>query len=87
MRPAMRTKYFAAFLLCGPSGALTQHVPDLSPHAVGLMPDVMIDELLATCRDRTPPDWLTRDECDRLGKERERRLPTRSSSQPRPKGQ
>ena len=79
------TKYFAAFLLCFPSGALTQHVPDLSPYAVGLMPDVLIDELLVTCRGQKPPDWLTRDECERLSKERERRL--QSSSQPRPKAQ
>lgn len=78
-------KVLAALVLLFPSGAIAQHVPDLSPHAVGLMSDPMLDELLVACRDRTAPDWLTADECQRLSKERERRTPTQSSSQPEPK--
>ena len=80
-------KYLTALVLCFPSGAIGQHVPDLSPYAVGLMPDALIDELLVTCRDQKPPDWLTRDECERLGRERERRLRTETGSQPMRKGQ
>ena len=80
-------KYFAALLLCCPSGALTQHVPDLSPYAIDLMPDPLIDELLVTCRDKKPPESLARDECDHLAKERERRLQMQSSSQQNPKAQ
>ena len=87
MRMTYMTKYLLALLLCFPPEALTQHVPDLSPYAVGLMTDAMILEVLVTCRDQRPPDWLTRDECERLSKERERRLQTQSSSQPRPKAQ
>ena len=59
----------------------------ISTHAVGLMPDVMLDELLVTCGDQKPPDWLTWDECERLNKERERRLQAQSRSQRRPKAQ
>jgi hypothetical protein len=81
------TKYLVAALLCFPAGAVAQHVPDLSPYAVGLMPDPLIDELLVACRDPKPPDWLTRDECDRLVKERERRQQTPSTSQPTQKTQ
>jgi hypothetical protein len=81
------TKHLAAVLLCVPSGVVAQHVPDLSPYAVGLMPDPLIDELLIACQDPKPPDWLTRDECDRLVRERERRLRTPSTSQPAPKVQ
>ena len=88
MRITGLIKYFAAsLLLCFPTSAPTQHVPDLSPHAVGLMPDIMIDELLVTCGDQKPPDWLTWDECERLNKERERRLQAQSSSQRKPKAQ
>src|SRR5262249_44950764 len=64
-------------VLSFPSGALAQHVPDLSPYAIGLMADVLIDELLIACRDQKRPDWLTREECERLNKERERRLRNR----------
>src|SRR5688500_13255055 len=36
----------------------------------------MIDELLVTCGDQKPPDWLTWDECERLNTERERTVPS-----------
>ena len=77
------TKYVALFVLCFSSSALTQHVPDLSPHAVGLMADVLIDEQLDMCRDHRRPDWLTAEDCERLRNERERRRQTRNSSPPR----
>jgi hypothetical protein len=71
----------AGCLLGFPSVVLAQHVPDLSPHAIGLMPQSLIDELLATCRDPSPPDWLNRDECERLSNERDRRLRTQDGTQ------
>lgn len=85
MRTTGLTKHVAAWLLlCLPAGAFAQHVPDLSPHAIGSMPDVMIDELLAACGDQKPPDWLTWDECERLSNERERRFHVQNGSRPRP---
>jgi hypothetical protein len=80
-------KYLVVSVLCFPSGALAQHVPDLSPYAISLMADVLIDELLIACRDQKRPDWLTRNECERLNRERERRLRTENSAQPTPKAQ
>jgi len=79
--------YLVVSVLCFPSGALAQHVPDLSPYAIGLMADVLVWRTPNSLSWPKRPDWLTRDECERLNKERERRLRTENSAQPTPKAQ